>query len=152
VPEDKRPALNAEVFSAYAKWYPGWQVALCCFSNHQAVEADPLLWWYEPAFPDRYFYPTLDSHTGGVPDLEANVVPDHVIAAGTASPKGYPVRYSDDLAAWMRGYLPERVVGRDLTEDDELPNGDFLVDVQEVREGRFDPKRVTPGTHAAISL
>jgi hypothetical protein len=46
VPRSKRPVLNPALFDAYARWYPGWTVALCCFNNRRARLADTLLWWY----------------------------------------------------------------------------------------------------------
>src|SRR5205823_2395778 len=45
VPAAKQPVLNPELFQAYARWYPDWTFALCCFSNRQAARATPMLWW-----------------------------------------------------------------------------------------------------------
>lgn len=47
VPRHQRPALNPVLFDAYARWYPNWTIALCCFSNQRARLAEPLLWWYK---------------------------------------------------------------------------------------------------------
>ena len=150
VPAEKRPDLKPEIFAAYAEWYPGWQIALCCFSNAQAVEADPLLWWYVPAFPDVYFAPTLDSHTGGVPDLTTEVELDHGIAVGTSDGKGSPIDYSDKVPDDVRNLLPRFGVGREFAEFQG--NGDFLFLREEAQAGVFEPRRVTPGANPAITL
>ncbi|NJM53494.1 MAG: hypothetical protein HC846_08980 [Blastocatellia bacterium] len=69
VPKEKRPKLNPELFDAYAKWYPDWTIALCCFNNDDLQEALPMLWWYGPMFPEKLFLPALDCHTGSIPSL-----------------------------------------------------------------------------------
>ena len=79
----KRPLLNPSFFDAYARWYPDWAIALCCFNNSEAAQATPMLWWYEPAHPEELFAPTLDCHTGAVPDLGASVRLDHTLAVGS---------------------------------------------------------------------
>ena len=83
VPKEKRPKLNPELFEAYAKWYPNWTFALCCFNNEEAKDALPMLWWYEPSNPDKLFIPALDCHTGNVPTLNTSVLVDHSLAAGS---------------------------------------------------------------------
>ena len=83
VPKEKRPKLNPELFDAYAKWYPDWTIALCCFNNEDAKEALPMLWWYQPMNPEKLFLPALDCHTGNVPKLNADVLVDHTLAVGS---------------------------------------------------------------------
>lgn len=145
VPEAKRPPLNEEVFEAYEKWYPGWQVALCCFNNSEAVEADPLMWWYEPKFPKGLFAPGLDSHTGGVPVLDSDVDVDHTIVLGSyrMGEKGYEVRYSDkSVPDATMALLPDRVIGESF--GGSYRNGDFGFYVSDVHEGKFRMQRATP--------
>lgn len=83
VPKEKRPKLNPVLFNAYAKWYPEWTFALCCFNNEEAKDALPLLWWYEPSNPEKLFMPALDCHTGNVPTLNTSVLVDHSLAVGS---------------------------------------------------------------------
>jgi len=150
VPVEKRPDLKPEIFAAYAEWYPGWQIALCCFNNAEAVEADPLLWWYEPAFPNVYFAPTLDSHTGGVPDPMAEVELDHTIAVGSSVGKGSPIAYSDKLSDDIRNLLPRFGVGREFSEYEV--NGDFVFFKSDAEGGMFRPRRNAPNENPAITL
>jgi len=150
VPEEKRPDLKPEIFAAYAEWYPGWQIALCCFSNADAVEADPLLWWYEPAFPDVYFAPALDSHTGGVPDLDATVDVDHAVTFMSTEGRAPSVEYADTLSDEVRALLPTHAIGREL--DTRLPNGDFQIDKATADAGRFTIDRIKPGANPRIEL
>ena len=122
VPDNKRPALNPALFDAYARWYPGWTFALCCFDSREAGKAHPLVWWYEPLDENRLILPALDCHTGDVPNLNARVTIDHVIAVGST-------RMSNRAASSARhvhlGKLPtaaqpffvNRVVGERLDRD-----------------------------------
>lgn len=143
VPEERRPQLNPEIFEAYASWYPDWTMALCCFSNTEAVLADPLLWWYEPMRPDRLFAPSLDSHTGGVPDLTAEVEIDHSVVFGTFDMEaGDDVYYKDNVPAALKPYLLERVVGDQFHGPSN--NGDFVARTEDVRQGNCSPKRLPP--------
>jgi hypothetical protein len=143
VPRSKRPALNPALFDAYARWYPGWTVALCCFNNRRAQLAHPLLWWYRPQYPESLFLPGLDCHTGDVPDLDATVSVDHVVAVGSHRlENGSPVRYRDALPGRVAPYLRPSVLGRRFREI--LPNGDFVCRVADVAANRFAPERVRP--------
>ncbi len=124
VPERKRPPINEPLFDWYAETFSDWPVALCCFDNADAVEAAPMMWRYRPRNPRLLFYPALDSHTGGIPELDGTVGVEHwLLTQGEAS---RPVRYGGVIADLTRRYLPERVAGRHVRED--LPNGDFVFD------------------------
>ena len=46
VPEHRRVPANRPLFYFYARMYPGYAVALCCFDNRDAARSDPLLLWY----------------------------------------------------------------------------------------------------------
>jgi hypothetical protein len=143
VPRAKRPRLNPALFDAYARWYPDWTVALCCFSNRQARLAHPLLWWYRPMHPDRLFLPAVDCHTGDVPDLEASVAVDHVVAVGSyRMTGGRPVRYRDTVPPAVAPYLRPSLIGRRYRED--LPNGDFVCRLDDLAKGTFALSRCKP--------
>lgn len=155
VPKEKRPALNPQLFKAYAEWYPGWTFALCCFNNRQAKLAAPLVWWYQPMNPERIFLPALDSHTGKTPDLSKKVYVDHTIAVGSylsveklakglhtnfnaLKYVGYQDSFSDDRKPYFLSY----VMGTDFKED--MPNGDFVFELGQVRNEIFAPQRELP--------
>ena len=97
VPENRRISDNRPLFDFYAAMYPGYAVALCCFDNREATAANPLLMWYSPHDPDLFTLPAIDCHTGGVPDLNAEVLTDHWVILGTDEHDdgwGSEVRYS----------------------------------------------------------
>lgn len=147
VPHEKRPAINQQIFDAYAKWYPDWPVALCCFNNREAADAAPMLWWYKPLRPDLLFAPALDCHTGAVPDLHAHVEVDHTVAFGSKfipPDLGYPVRYRDGVKNQpeVGTFLVNSVIGAVIHRT--LPNGDFVCRTQDVLKGLFRPKRLNP--------
>ena len=143
VHRSKRPAMNPALFDAYARWYPGWAVALCCFNSRAARLAQPLLWWYEPLFPERLFLPGLDSHTGGVPDLDARVRADHVVAVTSYRMLGgHAVGYRTPVAPELARYLCPFVIGERYKG--LLLNGDFHCRLDDVAAGTFAAKRTRP--------
>jgi hypothetical protein len=79
VKPEKRPSLPSWLLPAYGEWYQNWTAALCCFNNTEAAEADPMLWLYQPMYPDTLFLPALDAHDGEKPDLDARVRLDHSV-------------------------------------------------------------------------
>ncbi len=143
VPSSKRPTLNPALFDAYARWYPGWTMALCCFNNARARLADPLLWWYRPMRPDRLFLPAVDCHTGDIPDLDAQVSVDHVVAVGShRMTGGQRVYYQDDLPVKVAPYLLTTLIGQRFSGP--MPNGDFIFQMKDVRRGSLSPIRSKP--------
>ena len=142
VPEAKRVRISRELMRFYADRFPGYAIALCCFDNRDARQANPLLLWYAPHDPDLFRLPAIDCHTGGVPDLEAQVATDHWVILGTdQAPEdwGVPVDYglvevkrkwgapprSPAVKGPAAGFLPARVIGRSFTGPHR--NGDFLI-------------------------
>lgn len=148
VPPERRPRLNPALFDAYAGWYPGWTIALCCFDAAQTMRAEPLLWWYEPLDEQELFLPALDGHDGTVPDLSEPVRADHTLAVGSQwfDDSQPPIDVYDGAAEShpARPYLVRNVVGRYL--DDQHPNGDYYCAIDDVRRGRFRPEIRPPGT------
>jgi hypothetical protein len=131
------PAVNQAIFDAYAAWYPGWHVALCCFErSFEAVE--PLLWWYEPIDSTRLFAPSLDGHDGKVPHPGAAVDVDHKLVFGSVTkPEGRDAIFTDytkvapdrsglrtELPDDLRALLATKVTGAVFAHR-RMPNGDF---------------------------
>lgn len=132
VPENKRPAVSADFLKAYGELYPNQPVALCCWNG--AVEAEPLLWWYEPKNPETLFVPTMDAHDGSAPDLNADVDTDHIVSVGStiSISRSYytgTVLYSSSLGE-AANLLPKHVVGTKLVG--HYKNGDCFVNVSEL--------------------
>ncbi len=132
VPTNKRPALNPELLGAYSAWYPGWTIAVCCFMQTHD-EPDPLVWWYEPMNHQRFFVPTLDSHTGEVPDVLSDVELDHTFVFGsTITPDGVGVEINNE--AELSRFLPTKVSGKHSASGPHIstPNGDRWLDVDQI--------------------
>ncbi|MBI5516043.1 MAG: hypothetical protein HY909_19830 [Deltaproteobacteria bacterium] len=144
---ERRPPLNAALFDAYARWYPGWTMALCCFNNTEAALALPLVWWYRPARPEALFLPGLDAHTGDLPDLGATVETDHTLAVSShALTKGQQVYYRDPLPPeGPRWFLPRALGG--VFEGSAL-NGDWYCDTERLRAGTLELRRDPPRAQA----
>lgn len=131
IPTRRRPDLNPALFDWYHATFPGWPVALCCFDTVDAARATPMLWWYEPSYPEWLFAPGIDAHTGEVPDLDADVQVDHWVVLG--SDEGIDVRYRDQLPDDVATLLPDRVVGVHLQR--RMRNADFVMPAADIRSG-----------------
>jgi hypothetical protein len=126
VPLRRRASVSAELLGFYADHYPDHTIALCCFDTKDALEADPLLIWYAPHDPSVLSLPAVDCHTGGIPDLAAQVPADHWVILGS-SPAGTPIARHPAVA----DFLPSHVIGRRF--DGPTPNGDFRISRQDLR-------------------
>jgi hypothetical protein len=143
VSEDKRPSVRTQFLMHYGRMYPKQPVALCCWSGR--VEADPLLWWYEPSDPMNLFIPTMDAHDGGPPDLNATVQTDHIISVGSnILPTGSTVEYQDFLYEGAP-LLPTKVHGTKLFG--LAKNGDTFVHINTMREKMNNGARIKRGAN-----
>jgi hypothetical protein len=148
VPKNRRPALKPELFEFMSRAYPNWPIALCCFDTTEMMEADPMLWWYEPNNPDVLWAPALDAHDGGVPKLGTNVQVDHTVIFGsTIRPKGVNVNEHNDLPTEVAAYVASHIQGRIIKQKE--PNGDFMLKKADLQRphnyGRLNGlKRWTP--------
>jgi hypothetical protein len=153
VPERRRIPANPGLFEFYARMYPDYAVALCCFDNRDAARSAPLLLWYEPLQPDRAELPAIDCHTGGVPDIGGPVEVDHWVILGTDeehAPSGGEwstarMSWSEEVLRSPAGpFLPAAITGRTYTGIH--PNGDFMIPSSDLMEGRMTAmRRVGPG-------
>jgi hypothetical protein len=129
VTEAKRPAINEEIFDAYAKWYPDWPIALCCFASRKEMEPEPLLWWFEPKHEQVLFAPALDAHSGKAPNLMEDVRVDHAVVFGsTIRSRGQQVRFRHEVPSHISPFIAGRVAGDEFKT--VLKNGDFVVPVE----------------------
>lgn len=125
VTEKKRPIISEEFLIGYGKLYPDQPIAVCCWNG--SIEAEPLLWWYEPKNSEVLFVPTMDAHDGKSPNVEMNVYTDHNISAGSSvySSSADQVNYSEELPAHVVGLLPSHVHGTKIQRS--MKNGDMFI-------------------------
>lgn len=143
VPVNKRPRMNDAIFEAYAKWYPSWSIALCCFEAKSEVEPEPMIWWYEPRNRDFLFAPGLDGHDGQLPRIGSSVkVSADLIVGSQISPSGLRVRYSDTLSPELRALLPTLAFGQEFRT--KMPNGDYVFPVGSLKKQRMSVRRLPP--------
>lgn len=144
VPEHRRPQPNRAIFSAYAKHYPGWHMALCCYDG--VIEAEPMVFWYEPLFPKRLFAPALDAHDGNPPDLNRWVHRDHyVFFAAKQANRGIPLdrrRRSNPIPTEHQPLFVDHFAGTQLTG--VYPNGDFWIDVKDLNSDSIGFESLPP--------
>jgi len=153
VPPEKRPAINEEVLSSFTANYPGWPLAVCCWDG--SIEAEPLLWWYEPISTEVLFAPGLDAHDGKAPRKQQVKVDAIVCFGSTLRPVGEtPVTYRD-VPEDVAQFLPPSAVGEKITG--AMPNGDYWYPTQNLTAGgnakvayRQWPTQGSPNTPFAL--
>lgn len=119
VPAQKRPQVPESFLIGYERLYQGWQVAVCCWHGH--LEAEPLLWWYEPREGDnRIFLPTMDAHDGHGP-RPGPVTVDHVLIWGDDNGPYVP-HFRRPLPESIRELMPARMSASRLNA--RMQNGD----------------------------
>ncbi len=114
VPAEKRPNISVKYLTAYARLYPKWPIALCCFNGDKFV-SQPMFWWYHPKNPGRLFVPGLDAHDGEPPRLDERVHPDATVIVSWGD-RGTKVTFSKPLPAHLVPYLSDTVLGVKITE------------------------------------
>lgn len=130
VSKDKRPKVSLNFLKGYAALYPNMPIAICCWSGQ--VEAEPLLWWYEPRDGTRLFIPTMDAHNGEAPVLGSTVETDHIISVGSVNNiDGHEVKYTDKIPDSVKELLPSQVWGKHLPY--RMENADCYVDIVALR-------------------
>jgi len=145
IDEEKRPAVNNDVFRALEDLYR-CPVAVCCFRASERAESKPLGFVFEPTFPEKLIVYTLDGHDGLPPDLGAPVQLDHTIFVGSyLTPGEYTadVEYKDEIPDHLRPYVLDRVMGMPIV-DRQMRNGDIVFETAAVRAGCFDGRRKSP--------
>lgn len=141
VPVEKRPTVAPGFFTEYAKLYPGWPIAVCCWSGR--ISAEPLLWWYVSKYPRWLFFPTVDAHDGG-PPLDRNVARvDHALLWGSRTGAFTPHFRQHLPAAVLELIAPALNVSR---PNGWLPNGDYWL-----REGGSNLQRIFPNGFGEMS-
>lgn len=128
IPEGVRPTIQPDLLKAYAEWYPNWPLAVCCWDGE--IEAEPLLWWYQPLVKNKLFYPAVDSHNGKVPNLKRDAKRDHTLLVGS-----YITQVGRDTKVDLgpaSKFISPVAWGRQIQEPDF--NRDYKVDVSDLQE------------------
>lgn len=130
VPENKRPKVSLNFLFNYGRMYPNQPIVICCWAGR--LEAEPILWWYEPTDPTNLFIPTMDAHDGKAPNVEEDVFADHIISVGSVNAKdGAEVSYTSKIADGLKGLFPKFVHGTRLNYT--VKNGDMFVAVADLK-------------------
>lgn len=77
LPEEKRPEISEDLRAFFREHNRGWSFAVCCFDSEKTIDAQPVAFEYVPFNSDLLYFPTLDAHDGGAPDLKRKVHADH---------------------------------------------------------------------------
>lgn len=122
LPEEQRPGIRSDLLEWFDSTYPGWSIVVCVFENSKPMDAQPIMFTYTP-FPEwqnRLFFPGVDSHTGGPPDLDETVDVDHFLF--TENPDGWAHNFA---TSHVPDFLKaKKFIGVQMNFEDK--NGDWV--------------------------
>jgi len=77
--ESQRPDISDELLDFFKEHYGGWSFVICIFSGDKEMDAQPIMFEYEPVEFNYIYFPMMDGHNGGAPDLTGQVSVDHTL-------------------------------------------------------------------------
>lgn len=119
------PQISEELLSFFETQYKGWNFVMCIFEGSEKMDSQPIYFEYEPFNKSWLYFPTMDSHDGGAPNLEANVSMDHSLMydyPGLVDRVVHNVDFSQKV--------PQKLMRRNYVStkwDDRIINGDFYL-------------------------
>jgi hypothetical protein len=127
---EKRPSVTSDFLIGYNDLYPDQPIAVCCWNG--SIQAEPLMWWYEPSDRSKLFIPTMDAHDGNAPNLNASAEYDHIISVGSVeSTNGNKVAYTENIPDNIKDLFPTHVYGKKYFG--RMYNGDCFVETESLQ-------------------
>ncbi len=73
------PVISEELTNFFEIHYKGWSFVFCIFDGSEEMDSQPVTFEYEPFHYNWLYFPTMDSHGGGAPNLVGEVKMDHTL-------------------------------------------------------------------------
>lgn len=153
VSPNKTPVLNQVMYDQLDKLYPGFTFLLFCFDPKDSGKVGGVMVQYTPMVgsEDIIFLPGLDGHNGFI---ETGMVAlDHTIIVGSyrmEDGNGSVPWFTDPGAAENLPQLSCEVIGMSFAAGTMVPQGDFVVSIEEVCQGTVSIKREKPPAWDAV--
>lgn len=144
----KRPAVNQTLYAQLDLLYPGWTFVLFCFEEMEREQHGCALMRYKPMkkYSHLLYAPGLDGHNGAIES--GNVHLNHTVVVGTydytKSAAVQTINFEEDGIRDAMPWLPRRVIGKEYDVGTEVPQGDFLFLLEDVRQGNYRARRMQP--------
>ncbi len=153
VSPSKTPVLNQVMYDQLDKLYPGFSFLLFCFDPKDSGKVGGVMVQYTPMVGSEeiIFLPGLDGHNGSI---ETGMVAlDHTIIVGSyrmEDGNGSVPWFTDKGAAENLPQLNCEVIGMSIAAGTMVPQGDFVVSIEEVCQGTVSIKREKPPAWDAV--
>ncbi len=147
VSPNKTPVLNQVMYDQLNRLYPGFSFLLFCFDPKDSGKVGGVMVQYTPMVGSEeiIFLPGLDGHNGSI---ETGMVAlDHTIIIGSyrmEDGNGSVPWFTDRGAAENLPQLNCEVIGMSIAAGTMVPQGDFVVSIEEVCQGTVSIKREKP--------
>ncbi|OGD83930.1 hypothetical protein A2572_00005 [Candidatus Collierbacteria bacterium RIFOXYD1_FULL_40_9] len=148
-PELDEDAINFIINAYNPNGQSNFAIALFCYDPYQVTgegkESLPVTIMYQTSFPEVLFFSGLDEHDPSKrPDFNEMVNTNHQIAWGFEKAPDvitHSVKYTAKVST-LGAIVPERVAVS--THYTKMPNGDFVVQLNNFRAGRLAVERWQP--------
>lgn len=134
--EAQRPEISDELLDFFKSNYRGWNFVVCIFAENNEMESQPIMFEYKPFHYDWVYFPMMDSHTGGAPNLNEEVPVDHTLIiehVGLKEERTSKVKFSQDVPETLkrRKFVSTKWKGR-------MKNGDMYINIKSLNEKTDD--------------
>lgn len=133
---EKRPEISEELLNFFRTQYAGWSFVICMFDGAKEMESQPVMFEYKPFDYNTIYFPTMDCHTGGAPDLKADVKMDHTLMFDYPGLEGKwvpKVKFKQEI--------PEKLKRRSFISTkwkNKMKNGDMYMNVSNLEKVSSD--------------
>ena len=130
------PDISDELLDFFKNHYKGWNFVCCIFDGDKKMDSQPIMFEYEPFDSDWVYFPTMDSHTGGAPDLNESVKLDHTLMTEHSGLEGDTIK-----EVHFKQEVPEVLRRRKyaaFNPKGSLQNGDMYLKISDLAsKGKF---------------
>lgn len=141
LPDEQRPEVGEELQNFFKSHYPNWSFAICCFASNKTIDAQPIAFEYTPIDSNLLYFPTMDAHDGGAPDLDEEVDVDHTFIYEHTGPMERSYAMEHIKLKDVPKFLDKKKY-RIMPAFGSEPNGDTVVSIDELNSIEFskDPE------------
>ena len=138
LPENKKPEISESLKSFFKEKCAGWSFVVCVFDTEKTIDAQPIAFEYTPFNYDLIYFPTVDSHDGGAPNLKELVEADHTFIYEHTGPTGENKLMQEFVT--LKAEVPEFLNKRKYRAKSlrgKYVNGDTYINISNINDINF---------------
>lgn len=145
--------ITEDLMNFFHSHYKDWTFVVCMFSGEKEMDAQPIMFEYEPMYPQWLYFPTMDSHDGQAPDMIHPVDMDHSLMyeyPGLRDRVVHNMKFTQEVPEILkrRNYVSTKW---DDKETEKQLNGDMYLHVPSLEKYAQDKEFCYEGFTRSIS-